>query len=171
MSMTLIATSTVGAGGAASIEFTGIPQDGTDLLLVVSARSAHAGATDFYDVTFNNNTSSVYSHRVLIGDGASASSTSGGPSASYQRDRVNGSTSTASTFSSQALYIPNYTVAVAKSFSIDSVQENNTSQAFQYIVAGLFNSTAAITSIKYATAFAANYVEGSTASLYKITKA
>jgi hypothetical protein len=169
--MQLVSTVTVGAGGAATIEFTSIPQTGTDLLLVVSARSAFGGATDFYDITFNNNTSSVYSHRVLIGDGNASSSTSGGPSASYQRDRLNGSTSTASTFSSQALYIPNYTAATAKSFAIDSTTENNATQAFQFIVAGLFNSTAAITSIKYATAFAANYVQGSTASLYIITKA
>jgi hypothetical protein len=35
----LIATTTVGSGGAASIDFTGIPQTYTDLFLVSSLRS------------------------------------------------------------------------------------------------------------------------------------
>jgi hypothetical protein len=169
--MQLVSTVTVGSGGAASIEFTSIPQTGTDLLLVVSARTDFGNVTDFSDIRFNNNSSSIYSHRALFGDGSSASSASGSGSSSYQRDRVNAGTSTSNTFSQQAIYIPNYAGSSAKSFSIDSVTENNATTSYQYIVAGLFNSTDAITSIRYTTAFSANYVAGSTASLYIITKA
>jgi len=38
MTMTHISTVQVGAGGAASINFTSIPQTGTDLALVMSGR-------------------------------------------------------------------------------------------------------------------------------------
>jgi len=43
MSMTKIATIVVGAGGSSSIDFTGIPQNFTDLMLVYSTRP---GSTD-----------------------------------------------------------------------------------------------------------------------------
>ena len=41
-----IQTVTVGSGGAASIDFTSIPQTYTDLKIVLSARTNRANATD-----------------------------------------------------------------------------------------------------------------------------
>ena len=46
MTYTLISTVTVGAGGAASIDFNSIPGTYTDLLLVVSVRSTRPAATN-----------------------------------------------------------------------------------------------------------------------------
>ena len=45
-----IATVTVGAGGAASIDFTSIPGTYTDLLVLISARSTRS--TDYRDELF-----------------------------------------------------------------------------------------------------------------------
>jgi len=55
----LIASSTVGAGGAANIDFTSIPATFTDLYLVVSGRTNRStGATeDPLCITFNGSSS------------------------------------------------------------------------------------------------------------------
>jgi hypothetical protein len=52
---------------------------------------------------------------------------------------------------------------------VDTVSENNATAAFQRIIAGLNNSTAAITSINFFPS-SGNFVAGSTISLYGITK-
>jgi len=68
------------------------------------------------------------------------------------------------------LYIPNYRLTGAKPFSIDSVTERNATNAYQVIIHGIWNNNAAVTSIEIS-GFADNLAAGSTASLYKITKA
>jgi hypothetical protein len=164
MGMQLIETIEVGAGGAASIEWSAINQDGQDLVIVCSLRTTEAQRNVLMRVEFNSNTSN-YSYTDLIGIGSSVFSGSG----AYLSPLVaNGSTSTANTFSNSSVYISNYAGSTAKSLSIDSVTENNATQADQQLVAGLWNNTAAITSVKISNA-AANSVQYSTASLYKIT--
>jgi hypothetical protein len=165
--MELIETKTLGAA-AASIEFTSIPQDGTDLVLLISVRTARSTLSDFVDLRFNgDNTDANYSSRVLFGSGSAASSFTEN---SYIGD-VNGNTSTANTFASISVYIPNYTGSTTKSGSVDSVYENNATQAAQAIIARLWNNTAAITSLEVGFTAAANdLLAGSTISLYKVTK-
>jgi hypothetical protein len=64
-----IATTTVGAGGAATVDFTSIPSTYTHL----QVRYLVKGSSNVdLDMTFNNLTSSYYVH-ILRGDGASAS--------------------------------------------------------------------------------------------------
>ena len=63
---TLIASSTVGAGGASSIDFTSIPSTYTDLCLKVSARSTATDTNVNMYVKFNGSTSG-YSGRQKIG--------------------------------------------------------------------------------------------------------
>ena len=54
MTMTLVSTVTVGAGGAANIQWTSIPNTATDLYITVSARQlVGTGATHVY-AQFNN---------------------------------------------------------------------------------------------------------------------
>lgn len=167
MTMQLIETKTLGTA-AASITFTSIPQDGTDLMLVGLVRTARANTNDFVDLRFNgDNTDGNYSARVLYGNGSSASSFTEN---SYIGD-VNGDTTTANTFASISVYLPNYTASITKSGSVDTVFENNAAFGAQSLVARRWNSTAAITSMEIGfTATGANLVAGSTFSLYKITK-
>ena len=167
MTMELIQTQTLGTA-AASVVFTSIPQDGTDLMLLGSVRTARANANDFVDLRFNgDNTDGNYSARVLYGNGSSSSSFTEN---SYIGD-VNGATSTADTFASINVYLPNYTASVTKSGSVDTVFENNATFGAQSIVARLWNNTAAITSMEIGfTATGANLVVGTSFSLYKITK-
>jgi hypothetical protein len=167
MTMQLIETKTLGTA-AASITFTSIPQDGTDLVLMGLVRTARANANDFVDLRFNgDNTDSNYSSRVLYGNGSSANSFTEN---SYIGD-VNGATSTADTFSSINVYLPNYAGSTTKLGSVENVMENNAALAPQSIVSRLWNNTAAITSMEIGfTVAGSNLVVGSTFSLYKITK-
>jgi len=164
MGMQLIETIEVGSGGAASIEFTGIPQDGVDLKLVVSARNTQAVIYSYLFLSFNGS-SSNFSSRFLDGNGSIADS--GTWANAVVDNSVVGANATANTFSNVQIYIPNYTSSNFKSISNDSVTENNASTAYQQIHAGLWSNTAAITSIGMTSG--GNFVEFTTASLYKVT--
>jgi hypothetical protein len=166
---TLISSVTVGSGGAAAIEFTSIPATYTDLLVKLSARSSRASAVaEEFLLTFNNNGSS-YSERQLRSDGSSVISQSFSGS-SIQQVAQPGAGATSNTFGNWEFYIPNYTSANNKSISLDGVTENNATQAYTYLEAGLWANSAAITSIKFS---AGSYlaVEYSTAYLYGISNA
>ena len=166
MAYELIETIEVGAGGAASIEFTSIPQDGVDLLLVSSVRSNRASTLEDSQLTLNNvNSGDPYTDIYIRGNGSAAvSNSSDGNWMKYYA--VNGNTSTANTFSSNSIYIANYTSSSVKSISYDAVQEDNASTAYQYIMAASANVTAPITSIKIAESQV--FLENSVFSLYKI---
>jgi hypothetical protein len=165
MSLTLIETKTLGAD-AASIEFTSIPQDGTDLVALVSARIERSGSSaDEIDIAFNSSTSD-FAVRRLRGNGSTVATTTG----TRGIGDFPATTSTANTFGNGYLYIPNYSGATNKSFSADSVSENNATTAFQYITAGLWSNTSAITSITFTPQNGTAIVAGSIISLYKVVK-
>jgi len=161
----LISTVTVGSGGAASIEFTSIPQTYTHLLLKVSLRSAYSNTYDSIGV-FLNGVQANRTRRVLFGNGTTASSNT-----STYRDLglINGNTSTANTFSNAELYFPNYTSANFKSISSDSVWETNGAASDIAIYAGLWSDTSAITAISLDNATSGlSYMQYSSATLYGI---
>ena len=160
MTMTLIETQTL-ASAAASIEFTSIPQDATDLLIKISGRTSGAAAAIL--IAFNGSTSS-FSARILLGVGASAVTYTN----AREAGTFNGAGDTSNTFGNTDVYIPNYTGSTNKSYSADSVTENDGTSAYQSIVAGLWSNTDAITSL--AISGSSNLEAGSTISLYKITK-
>jgi len=121
--MTLVSTVTVGSGGAASIDFTSIPQTGTDLLLICSFRENTAGVNSAWRLNLNG-VSTNHTFRQLFGTGSSVASYSG----SYNKLITTDATGTTSnTFSNNSIYIPNYAGSTNKSYSIDSVIENNAS--------------------------------------------
>jgi hypothetical protein len=161
-----IQTVTVGSGGAASIDFTSIPQTYTDLKIVVSARSTYSALTDTLFVKPNGLTTNG-SSRWIIGDGLNAGASSSA-AFNYVRE-INGNTATASTFASVEIYAPNYTSSNYKSFSSEGVTENNAGVGVRTgITAGLWSSTAAITSITL-TATNGDFVQYSTATLYGVS--
>jgi hypothetical protein len=161
--MTLIETKTLGTA-AASIEFTSIPQDGTDLVAVCSLRASDTGP--WASIQLNGSTAN-FSRRALEGYGSSVASNSRTDGLNTQVQ--NPSNYTSNTFSSGTIYIPNYTGSTAKSFSVDTVAENNATDTVTVISAHLWNNTAAITSLAIV-AQVGQLVAGSTISLYKITK-
>jgi hypothetical protein len=161
---TLIQTVDVTAvAGQASIDFTSIPQTYTDLLFVVSGRATTDNPTVY--TYFNNDTTAAnYSFRLLGGDGASSS---GATTSQAWFMRIAPSSATASSFSNGMMYIPNYAGSRIKHVSVDSVTENNGATAYLALHAGIWNSTAAITSIKL-DPFGTDFAQFSSASLYGI---
>lgn len=150
------------ASAAASITFSSIPQTYTDLYLIFSIRQSSSGVNQAL-LEFNGS-SSNFSFRFLQGSGSAASS---GTNTLNFGGLVQGSASTSNTFASNSLYIPNYSGSTAKSWSIDAVTENNATEAYQHLVAGLWNQTAAITSIAIKP-YSGNLVQYSSATLYGI---
>jgi hypothetical protein len=167
----LIASSTVGSGGAATVTFSSIPSTYTDLCLKVSARTLRTDVVyDPLGITFNSS-SSGYSTRMVYGlSGTAASATSGSTSAI---DWAYAATSlaTSNTFSSIDIYVPNYASSNNKSVSIDSVTENNGTAAIANLNAGLWSNSAAITSIVITTPNGLNLVEYSSFYLYGVKNA
>ena len=169
-------TVTVGAGGAASIDFTSIPSTYTDLLLKMSLRSSNAdGYTGSATLRFNANSGANYSFRTLFAATASPASGNGSAGTSVTIGGTVGSSLTASTFNNAELYIPNYAGSNNKSFSVDTVSENNASTDYTYQLlfeAGLWSQTTAINQITIysGTVGSTNFLQYSTASLYGISK-
>jgi hypothetical protein len=165
---TLIEKITVGAAGASSITFTSIPQTYTDLLVVLSLRSARPSQTNSSaKIYFNSNTSN-YTWRELGGNGATAFSNNGStPGYTY----IPATNATASTFGNAYIYIPNYTSSNNKSYSMDGVDETNASTIdAQTLFAGLWSNSSAITSITIEENNSSTFVQYTTAYLYGIAK-
>ena len=153
----------VGAAGAASINFTNIPQTGyTDLKLVASMRGDQALVANAALISLNGLTTS-FTNKLIEGNGASVASYSNSPGRFL--GNYTGSTATVNTFSNVEVYIPNYTSSNYKSFSTDGVTENNATTSYADLNASLWSNTAAITSITV-TPTSGSFVANSTFSLY-----
>ena len=161
---------TVGAAGASSVEFTGIPQTGyTDLVVKTSVRDTfNANALDHW-IRFNSVTTN-YTWRKVQGSGSVASSSTATVDPYLVLGVGPGAAATANTFGNFEVYIPNYTSSNFKSISVDSVGENNGTQAFQVLNAGLWSNTAAITSIQLIPQSGGGWAPNSTFYLYGVAK-
>lgn len=160
----LISSVTVGAGGAASIDFTSIPSTYTDLVLKVSGR---LGSTDSPVKVEYNGVTTGYSWRRIYGNGSSASSLSGSDAYYLHCDT---SSMTSNTYSSSELYIPNYAGSSYKSISIDTALETNATGGELFMLAALWSNTAAISSIKL-TPLTSTFNQHSSAYLYGVKNA
>lgn len=158
----LISSVTVGAGGAASIDFTSIPSTYTDLVLELSTRDSVAAIASACSIAFNGSTSS-FTGLYLQGSGAGVAT---GSLARFIGNNDSAS-ATASTFANISVYIPNYAGATNKSFSVDAVTENNATTSYTNLNAGLWSNTAAINQITLTPA-SGTFVQYSTAYLYGV---
>jgi hypothetical protein len=168
----LIASSTLGSS-ASTIDFTSIPSTYTDLCLKLSLRTDYAGLYDEAIFRYNNDsTSPRYSYRTLLGSGSGVTSGNNTGTSFGYLGRPNGTTSTASTFASFDLYIPNYSGTTwNKSSSLDYGMENNATAAELGLFANLYAQTTAINRITISSFYSANFVQYSTAYLYGVKNA
>ena len=164
---------------ASSITFSSIPQTYTDLYLVVSARSSRSNNSFYTNGKIGiNGLTSGYSLRDLIGqfDGSSSIVESRtGLTDSLWSYTFPSSVSTSNTFGNTTFYFPNYSGSTSKTVAVDMTSEHNAQAQYSWllgILAGLNTTTSAITSIELGirTADSANYLSGSSATLYGITK-
>ena len=172
-STTLIQSITVGSGGQASISFSSIPSTYTDLVMLVSGRSAAAFTRRTINLTINgSSTATDYADRYLLGSGSAASS---GTDASGSQGYLTvwdapAASATANTFSNCSIYIPNYaSTSTYKSVSVDGVGEDNATAAYSGLTAGIYQQNTAISSIAVTTQ--GNFVQYSTAYLYGVKNA
>lgn len=148
------------------ITFSNIPQGYKDLKLVMSLRGANNNTFNYVSIAFNGVTTNQAMISVFGGDVSNAQS---GTQTNFQFISM-GSNTTANTFGSHELYIPNYTSSSNKSASLEIVNENNStaSGAVYLVFSGLlWSNTAAITSVSL-TGITGILTQGSTATLYGI---
>jgi hypothetical protein len=161
-----LAETTVGVGGAATITFNNIPQNYTDLVIKASLRSTRAVGLATSVALSLNGSSTNFTYRNIEGGGtATPSSYSGSSGGLWTIDQA---TNTANTFASCELYIPNAFGSTNKSYSAESMSEDNTTTNNYYqMLAGLWSNVTAINSITL-TPTSFNFVQHSTATLYGI---
>lgn len=170
---TLIASSTVGAGGASNIDFTSIPSTYTDLCLKYSIRGVAAFTYSYAVYTFNNDTSTSTTSRWVVGDGSSAGSSGGSGASTFNRimGAISNGNATANTFGNGEFYIPNYAnTSYQKSGSGDGVGESNGAGGFMLMAATLWPVTSAINRVTLSSYDAGGLPQYSTAYLYGIVK-
>jgi hypothetical protein len=161
-----IATSTAPLLGSASFSFTSIPSTYTDLILVYSGRTSEITGT-FYEVSLTlNGSTSGFSAKQLYADGSSSGSSS---PTTRQAGLLGNVATTSNTFCNNQIYFSNYAGSANKSYSVNSVTENNAATSYISILAGLWSNTAAISSMSIAPT-SGNFVQYSTATLYGIKK-
>lgn len=166
---TLIASNTVGSGGTSAITFSSIPATYTDLLVKVTARGTDTGTNGWNQggITFNSSAAN-YSSTIIVGRGdLAAVSFTGGTSEIGYAFYISNSVTTANTFATADIYIPNYAGSNYKSVSSDFVEENSAARAIMGFNAGLWSDTSAITSLTL-TPSTGTLVQYSTAYLYGI---
>jgi len=161
-----IETATLGSGGG-TITFSSIPQTYTDLYLVISSRKSTTSTTDLgirfnSEGTYNNFTS-------LTGTGSTlANSSFTNMSYNYVENVVPGTNFTSLIFGSTEMYIPNYTNSSTHSTLATGVNENDGTNAYQVISAGINTSVqSAITSISIVSG-TGTLVQYTSATLYGI---
>lgn len=162
----LISSVVVGSGGSSSIDFNDIPQNYTDLLLKVSLRTDGSNRTGLLTIN-NDSTDASYINKNIYGSGSSVVSSGGN---NRYTNWINFSSDTSSIFSNSEMYFPGYTSSKYKSFSVDSVAENNSTTAYSEFVGGLWLNTSSINKLSL-TAFSGNFIQYSTAYLYGISNA
>jgi hypothetical protein len=165
--MQLIQTITL-ASPAIQIEFTSIPQDATDLLVLFSCRNVNV--TNIVQMKINNSSTGVYSYRSLASSGSTPTASTTSNAFEVRWSGTVASNQTSNTFSNNAISFANYRSNKTKSFVIECTAENNAATAFMSFIRGESSTTAAISSIQLY-GFGDNFATGTTASLYKITKA
>lgn len=170
--MELINTISVGSGGASSITFSSIPATFTDLVLVISGRTASSAVNDQMVVRFNGDSAGNYLWRALIGTGAAISNSNNEYVTSIGSGHFSAATNTTSAFGSASFFIPNYALAKKKTFTSEAVYARDaaTGTGLLSLGGGNWEGTAAITSISISASSASNLVEFSSASLYGILK-
>ena len=151
------------------VTFNNIPQNYTDLLIKISARSNVSAVSSEMYITHNGDLSSSYSTTWLQGTGTSVGSSRGSNNGAVVTIQINGSTSTSNTFGSIDIYTPNYSSTLFKQNIVDAVTENNAAGNDSKLISYLYRSNTPLTSVSF-TAVGGGFVTDSTFTLYGISR-
>jgi hypothetical protein len=164
--LNLIATKTVGSGGAATIIFSAIPQTFTDLILFASTRTTDTNPTQSLyfngDLTATNYNRGQYGLEYGVNPYSYSINDAGGGG------MANPSGTSSLIFASSKFYIGNYSLAgQTKTNFVYGGYENQSTLAIGTFIANRWSGTAAINEIRLQSG--GNFVQYSTASLYGIS--
>lgn len=165
-----IATTTVGAGGQATIEFSFIPATYKHLQIRVLGRTARATTNATIYVEFNSDTASNYSNHNLSGDGASATSDGGGSRTPdfISACMVAGASATSGIFGVGVIDILDY-ADTNKYKTVRSLTGRDFNGSGEVrLTSANWRSTSAITTIKLKDSSGANISQYSSFALYGI---
>ena len=167
LTYTLIASNTLSTS-AASVTFSAIPNTFTDLVIRISTRGNGVQTPDAGVLNINSNGASNFSSTYLRGTGGSVNSARDTAAASAYAFNNQWTGSTANTFASTEIYIPNYLASTAKQIGSYTVTENNGTSVFMAVMALLSTATAAITTLTLSSAFGNSFTSDSSFFLYGI---
>lgn len=134
----------------ATIDLTSISGSYLHLLAIGTLRGANAAAQIGCNVTFNNDTSSIYDHQRMAGDAGTASATEAYAAANLTFNMA-ANTAPANIFSTCLLLIPNYAAAIHKTVIMLIGHKFGTSTGLMSVrmYAGSYRSTTAISRITF----------------------
>jgi len=127
--MTKLASTTVGVGGSASVVFSNIPQNYTDLCIKISCQTNRSADEGGLSVQLNSATTGQ-TYRVLAGLGSNGTNSVDTAYEPLWVCRIQGGTAGTNVFSNTDLYIPNYAGNKPKVILADSATEKNASIAY-----------------------------------------
>ena len=157
------------ASATGTITFSNIPQTYKHLQLRVFGKSARASFGDTLFVKANGDTGANYYGHYMIGNGATASAGSYGSTTGVYIGQVAGASANASTFGATIIDILDYSnVYKYKTFRDLDGMDNNDTNGAMVMRSGLWNNTAAITSLSIVTDSGSNFTTNSRFSLYGI---
>ena len=162
--MVPIASTTL-AADTATIAFSSIPQTYQDLFVVISGRSNYAATNDGLHL----NIAGTQSSTELWGDGANAASARlTSQSVIVIRYGIVGNTATSGIFGSAEIHLLNYANTTTFKTALVRTAADVNGSGYTELVAGLAQSTAAITSFTLSVRNGSGFIAGSTATLYGI---
>lgn len=167
----LIAKYQATTGSLASIDFTAIPQNYTDLLVKIPARSSLNDST--FNIYFNGATGNISGITMATYYTAPIAGLSGGTvgSAQITTNSITDVGRGSNVFAGIELYVCNYaSTTVNKKGWWTANQENNAAQAAASIGWFAYETNTAISSINLRLPAGGNFIQYSTAYLYGIKK-
>lgn len=165
-----IATVTVGAGGAANVEFTSIPSTYSHLQIRGIARNTSvAGGTESFQVQFNSDTGNNYAGHNLYGDGTSAAVTASASRSNMYFFDMPRSGEGSNIYGAVILDVLDYTNTNKYKTvrGLSGMDTNNNTYEYIALGSGLWRNTNAITSIKIQPS-GSNFAQYSHFALYGI---
>lgn len=162
--------------GTNTATFSSIPATFTDLAIMYSVRTVKSGTEDQMSMVFNSDTSSSYKRTTLYNDYSAVYAN--GDTTGYQAScttslgNVTGNTALAGSFANAFIYISEY--ANTSKFKEVSwrgggqTDSNTANTGYFYFNSSCYASLSAISSVTFSAGN--NFVSGSTATLYGITK-
>jgi hypothetical protein len=171
-----IATTTVGAGGTASISFTSIPSTYTHLQLRITARSTNASANGIVTgIRFNGDAASNYSLHYLSayqGVAQGVESAAIANASQMYAAVLSADGNAASIFSTTVVDILDYKNTnknkTIRSITGYDINGSGSGYSSTTLYSGSWRSTSAVTSIDFVMAAAGNYAQYSSFALYGI---